>query len=108
MQFGVFDGEEIAAAEVRLVGGGQVDGTYQDGDRVVLSVEGTVGPSVAIRRVSGRLVRVASLRVEKIAEPADALADEIADHLQAVDDARVGRQALPFDGDEAGNDGDDE
>lgn len=95
-QYGEFDGEPIASLALRVTGQGSLDRVLKEGERVILTCEGTVGlPS--LKRVDGRLVRVHPIAVSKVAEPFDQLADEVERFIEEVEDRRQGRAQLPFD-----------
>lgn len=98
--FGDLDGEPIDAVTIKISGTTRFPRSLDDGERVVLVVEGTAKPDVAIKRTEGRLVRGQTIRLDTAAEPTDQLADEATIFLKLIADAENGRTELPFDEDE--------
>lgn len=95
---GDLDGEKIELANLSLAGTVAAGRVYEEGEKVLLVVEGEIGNVITVKRDdAGRLVRVHKLKVTTGAPPLDHLADEASRFLQAVEDERENRQALPFD-----------
>lgn len=105
--YGDLDGEPIDLVVIRLSGAGGFGRTLEEGERIVLVVEGQAGLPT-IKRVDGRLQRIHTIKVDKASEPTDRLADEAATFLQAYVDEIAGREALPFEDDTDEDDEDDE
>jgi hypothetical protein len=99
VMFGEFDGEAIEVVGVKLSGAGVLDRKLIEGERVVLMITG-VASLPQIQRVNGLLVRLHTVKAEKVAEPVEELADEVERFIQAVDDRRKGQEQLPVDGDD--------
>lgn len=100
--FGDVDGEVPRAAVVKLSGAGRVDRGMLRGERVALTLIGEV-TGVAFKTIDGVLTRIHTVKIDSLAEPIDMLADQVADFLSQVEDARKGRAKLPLEeGDTAG------
>lgn len=96
---GELDGEHIDAATVKVSGSGTIDRRLEEGERIVVVVEGVVGvPS--FKRSEGQLVRVQPLKVETVAEPGDMLAVEVAEFLELVEEEQSGKAKLPLEDDD--------
>lgn len=105
--FGDLDGEEIELMAVKLSGTGLLDRVFTEDERVVLMITG-VAALPQIKRINGRLVRVHTVKAEKVAEPIEELAQEVERFIQAVDDKRKGQDQLPLDGEGDDDEGPDE
>ncbi len=95
------DGEVPDVALVRFSGAAQVDRALLLGERVAFTLVGEVR-RIGFQTRDGVLTRVHAVGVETVAEPGGRLLTDITELLAAVDDAREGRDQLPFD------DGEDE
>ncbi|MCI0542946.1 MAG: hypothetical protein L0Z49_00700 [Actinobacteria bacterium] len=92
---GDVDGERPDSAAIRLSGSGYAGRAMVQGERVALAVVGEV-TGISFRRKDGVLVRTHQIKVESVAEATDSLATDVSEFLQAIEDAREGRTALPF------------
>lgn len=99
---GDIDGEAIDAVTIRLSGTARFPRRLNDGERVILVIEGTTKSDLAIKRKDGQLIRGQTIAIETIGEPTDQLADETAIFLRLIADANAAR--LPFDEDDEARD----
>ncbi len=93
--YGELDGERIALVVVKVSGGGLLERRPEEGERALLVVEGHFGSPV-VKRVDGVLVREHTVKVAKLGEAAEDLAEEADRFLQELQDRRENRQQLPF------------
>jgi hypothetical protein len=95
--FGDVDGEKVDLVAAKLSATVcMVDRRFEEGERVLLLVEGVVG-TPTFTRDGGKLTRVHRVAVEKIAEPVDHLADEVQAFVDQVEEKRTGQPKLPMD-----------
>ena len=97
---GDIDGEVPDINAVRLTGTGTLDRGLMLGERVTVTAVGEV-TGVSFKNMDGRLVRIHTVKVETAAEPPERILAAVTDHLAKVEDGRLGRTALPLEGDNA-------
>jgi len=98
-KFGQLDGQAIDVVLVGVRGTGSLDRWPAEGEKVILSVEGSV-KFKSVKRENGVLIRELVLLADTIAEPIGRLAEETGQWLSEIEDLRQGRTALPFDEEE--------
>lgn len=94
---GELDGEPVEKSKAKLAGAAVIGRRLDEGERVVLVVEGTAG-TPAFNRADGQLTRVTPVKVEFIGEPAGDLGDEAEEFLRIIEESQTGEARLPLEG----------
>ena len=105
--YGELDGQPIDLVMVKIQGHALVRRAFTTGERVVLIVDGLIGPSVTVKQELGALVKTVTVKAETMAEPqADDLAGAVLEFIEAVADEQTGRMKLKFEADDDDDDDD--
>lgn len=102
---GEVDGEQVVTQSIQLGGKLTIDRRVEEGEKVLLLVEGVAGSAAVGRNKVGVLERVNKITPLIVGEPADDLGDAAQDFLAKLDEEQTGKAKLPLDDDEPPKDG---
>ena len=99
--FGDLDGERVDTAVAKLAGEHTVDRKFDEGERLLVVGEVTVGAVPGFKRKDGRLVRVEKFTVSHliVIEDQEKLISDINKALDADEEKRTGAAKLPLEDD---------